>query len=275
MDTKLTTQEKLKDLRTERKLTLEQLAAETGLSSSALGSYELDEYKDISLNAITTLAEYYAVSTDYLLGLTENRDDPNADLKAMHLSDDMIAMLKEGKINTRLLSELATHEDFPKLLADIEIYVDRIATMQIDNLNTVVDIARQEILNKYQHAEEDIYLKTLAAAHVEEDEYFSHRIHNDIDGIIHDIRDVHTGDASTAPKTSVAEEIKKELDAAAEFSGSDQERQAKIFCMQLGIKYDNLSTEEFATLVNILKKSKLLKSPLSKRGKTGTKKRKR
>ena len=79
--------------------------------------------------------------------------------------------------------------------------------MQLDTLNAVVDIARQEILNRYQPSEEDIYLKTLAAAHVEEEEYFSHRIHKDIDGIIRDLRDEHTADASTAPETTVAEEI--------------------------------------------------------------------
>ena len=37
MNTKLTMQEKLKDLRVERHLTLEQLAEETGISKSALG----------------------------------------------------------------------------------------------------------------------------------------------------------------------------------------------------------------------------------------------
>ena len=48
MNPKLTIQEKLKDLRVERGLTLEQLAAETGISKSALGKYEADDYKDIS-----------------------------------------------------------------------------------------------------------------------------------------------------------------------------------------------------------------------------------
>ena len=38
MNIKLTIQEKLKDLRVERHLTLEQLAQETGISKSALGS---------------------------------------------------------------------------------------------------------------------------------------------------------------------------------------------------------------------------------------------
>ncbi len=275
METKLTIQERLKDLRTEHHLTLEELAAETGLSSSALGSYELDEYKDISHSAIIALANYYDVSSDYLLGITENKEHQNTDLADLHLSDNIIDFLKAGKINRRLFSELATHEDFPKLLADIEIYVDRIASTQIDTLNATVDVARQEILNRYQPAEEDIYLKTLAAAHVEEDEYFSHRIHHDIDNIIRDLREAHKSDTSTGQESTVAEDIAKEIQAAAEFTGSDQERQARIFCMQLGINYDRLSPEEFATLVNILKKSKLLKSPISKRGKTGSKKRKR
>ena len=127
MEAKLTIQERLLDLRKERHLTLEELAADTGLSSSALGSYELDEYKDISLNAIIILAKYYGVSTDYLLGLTENKTPENADLADLHLNDDMIALLKSGALNNRLLCELASHPDFPKLLADIEIYVDRIA----------------------------------------------------------------------------------------------------------------------------------------------------
>ena len=48
MQVKLTIQERLKDLRVERGLTLEQLAEQTGLSKSALGKYEADDFKDIS-----------------------------------------------------------------------------------------------------------------------------------------------------------------------------------------------------------------------------------
>ena len=53
----LTIQERLKDLRVERGLTLEQLAEETHLSKSALGSYEGDKFKDIiSTTSIRTSA---------------------------------------------------------------------------------------------------------------------------------------------------------------------------------------------------------------------------
>ena len=47
----------------DRHLTLEQLAEQTGLSKSALGKYETDDYKDISPFAIATLADFYGVST--------------------------------------------------------------------------------------------------------------------------------------------------------------------------------------------------------------------
>ena len=48
----LSIQERLKDLRVERGLTLEQLAEKTHLSKSALGSYEGDNLKDISHYAL-------------------------------------------------------------------------------------------------------------------------------------------------------------------------------------------------------------------------------
>ena len=55
----------------ERGLTLEQLAEQTQLSKSALGSYEADDFKDISHYALIKLAKFYGVTADYLLGLNE------------------------------------------------------------------------------------------------------------------------------------------------------------------------------------------------------------
>ena len=69
----LSIQERLKDLRVERGLTLEQLAEKTHLSKSALGSYEGDNFKDISHYALIELAKFYEVTVDYLLGRTSYR----------------------------------------------------------------------------------------------------------------------------------------------------------------------------------------------------------
>ena len=123
----LSIQERLKDLRVECGLTLEQLAEQTHLSKSALGSYEAEDFKDISHYALIKLAKFYGVTADYLLGLTETKNHSNADLADLRLSDDMIDLLKSGRIDTALLCELAAHPDFMKLLADIQIYVEGIA----------------------------------------------------------------------------------------------------------------------------------------------------
>lgn len=56
------------------------------LSKSALGSYEADDFKDISHYALIKLAKFYGVTADCLLGLTEIRNHPNADLVDLRLS---------------------------------------------------------------------------------------------------------------------------------------------------------------------------------------------
>ena len=149
MHYKLTIPERLQDLRKERHLTLEQLAEQTGLSKSALGKYESDDYKDISPFAIATLAEFYGVSTDYLMGLAENKNHPDTELQALHLSDDMVELLSSRKINNRLLCELATHPDFQRFMTDMEIFIDRIADMRVEQMNLVLEAARQAVLDKY------------------------------------------------------------------------------------------------------------------------------
>ncbi len=108
----ITIQERLKDLRTERHLKLEELATATGISKSALGNYENDDYKEINHGNLVTLAKFYGVSTDYLLCLTENRNHSNTELTELHLSDSMVNLLKSGQINNRLLCEMAVHRDF-------------------------------------------------------------------------------------------------------------------------------------------------------------------
>lgn len=77
--------------------------------------------------------------------------------------------------------ELVAHPDFVKLLADIQIYVEGIAAMQIQNLNAWVDVARAEIVEKYQPGENDGTTYLLQSAHVDEGECFTSRVHRDID----------------------------------------------------------------------------------------------
>ena len=268
MQVKLTIGERLKDLRVAKKLTLEQLSTEVGISKSALGKYESDNGKDISPYSISMLADYYGVSSDYLMGRTETKNHPNTVLHELHLSDASIDVLKTGKFNHRLLSELICHKDFQRFMLDAEIYVDRIADMRVNDMNAVLEAVRQMALMKNGGEENDLHLRTLEVAQIREDEYFGSLIADDLKGILHDIRSEHRPDTMTADEVSFAENIQNQLRDAMNFEGSSEERQIRSFLATFGIDYDKLSKEQFVSLIEILKLSKYLKSPISQRGKT-------
>ena len=267
MYTKLSISERLKDLRVvDKHLTLEQLAQQTGLSKSALSKYESDDCKDISPFAIATLAEFYGVSTDYLLGLSEQKNHPNTELETLHLSDDMVALLRSGKINNRLLCEMATHENFQRLMTDIEIFVDRIADMRIAQMNLILEATRQEVLRSHGPGENDLYVRTLELGQVQESDFFSHTIHDDLDSILRDIRKAHAADRTTADPQPTFAEVKEKFDQAMQL-GSNEERVIHQFCDQMQIPFDKIASEDFSAFLRILSLSKLLKNPNNMRGK--------
>jgi len=268
MQPKLTIQERLKDLRVECGLTLEQLSAETGISKSALGKYEADDFKDISPFSMVALAKFYGVSTDYLLGLTEQKNHPNTELDALHLGDDAIEVLRTGKFNHRLLSELICHKDFQRFMLDAEIYVDRIADMRINDMNAVLEAVRQMALMKNGGEENDLHLRTLEVAQIREDEYFGSLIAGDLKDILRDIRSEHRPDTMTADETSLVATVQGQLQDAMNFEGSVEEKKAKALLATLGIDYDAITMEQFVNLIEVLKLSKHLKTPISQRGKT-------
>ena len=268
MQVKLTIGERLKDLRVERKLTLEQLAAEVGISKSALGKYESDNGKDISPYSILLLADYYGVSCDYLMGRTETKNHPNTALHELHLGDASIDVLRTGKFNHRLLSELICHKDFQRFMLDAEIYVDRIADMRVNDMNAVLEAVRQTALMKNGGEENDLHLWTLEVAQIREDEYFGNLIADDLKGILRDIRSEHRPDTMTADEVSFAENMQNQLREAMNVEGSSEEKKAKALLATLGIDYDAITMEQFVNLIEVLKLSKHLKSPISQRGKT-------
>jgi len=268
MQVKLTIGERLKDLRVERKLTLEQLSNEVGISKSALGKYESDNGKDISPYSILVLADYYGVSCDYLMGRTETKNRPNTALHELRLIDASIDVLKTGKFNHRLLSELICHKDFQRFILDAEIYVDRIADMRVNDMNAVLEAVRQMALMKNGGEENGLHLRTLEVAQIREDEYFGSLIADDLKGILRDIREQHRPDTMTADEVSFAENMQNQLREAMNFEGSSEEKQIRAFMATIGLDYDTLTKEEFVSIISGLKKSKYLKSPISQRGKT-------
>ena len=262
----LTIQERLKDLRVERGLTLEQLAEQTHLSKSALGSYEAEDFKDISHYALIKLAKFYGVTADYLLGLAETKNHPNADLADLRLSDDMIELLQSGRVDNSLLCELAAHPDFVKLMADLEIYVNGVAVRQVQGANAIVDAMSATIVKQHNPDISDPQLRQLVAAHIDDDSFCRYIIQQDINGIALDLREAHKDDFFSVPEDNPLKDFLQTAEETAK-KDSDPERASLVFiCKRLRLNYGKLNGEDKAALKRLAGKSDLLKNPIPQRG---------
>ena len=183
------------------------------------------------------------------------------------MGDDAIEVLKTGKFNHRLLSELICHKDFQRFMLDAEIYVDRIADMRINDMNAVLEAVRQMALMKNGGDANDLYLRTLEVAQIREDEYFGSLIVDDLKVILRDIREQHRPDTMTADESALVATVQGQLQDAMNFEGSSEEKQVRALMATIGLDYDTLTKEEFASVISGLKKSKYLKSPINQRGK--------
>lgn len=164
------------------------------VSRSALATYESDRTKDISHINLIALAKFYGVSSDYLLGLTDNREQVNSDLTELHLDDETVEILKSGCINNRLLCEIIRHPELENLMADIAIYIDGLATLGIVNMDYWVEMLRTQIITQYHPDEKDIHMRMTKKAQIDEEDYFFHVTHEDWEKILRDLRKEHMGD---------------------------------------------------------------------------------
>ena len=268
MHIRLTLQEKLRDLREEKGMKLEELSKEIGISKSALGRYENEEGSEIGHKHICMLANYYNVSADYLVGLSENRNPVNAEVRDLHLQDKTIELLTSGKLNNRLVCEMIEHDDFPKFLVDTEAYVDRWAEMELGIIDMLLWQIREEISEQYGTvlSKEDL-AKQMDAFHIQEEEFFAQKVADSIFGIVHGIREAHYDDNTTAPKINMQRLIggvESYINLVAEPNVDDM---FDSICEDYGINPNALSYLQIQEFKKVLKTSMFLTK--GRRGKNG------
>ena len=139
--------------------------------------------------------------------------------------------------------------------------------MRINDMNAVLEAVRQMALMKNGGDANDLYLRTLEVAQIREDEYFGSLIVDDLKVILRDIREQHRPDTMTADESALVATVQGQLQDAMNFEGSSEEKQVRSFLATFGIDYDKLTKEQFVSLIEILKLSKYLKSPINQRGK--------
>ena len=115
---------RIKELREDKGLTIKALAEELGLNVATLSTYERGT-REPSINTIIQLAKYFDVTSDYLLGVSDNKTQENAVIgKELGLSDMSISKLteinaKKEQYYIKALNMLIEHE---KILHSISNY---------------------------------------------------------------------------------------------------------------------------------------------------------
>ena len=268
MHTKLTIPERLKDLRvSEKRMSLQELSDATGIPSSTLGNYEKDENIDMSLSNLITLANFYNVSTDYLLCRTELRKHKNQSVSDLRLNDDAIQILTDKKYNPRLLSELLTHENFKKFMTDLEIYIDGFNDKGIQIANAFLDVMRCK-LTELGADSTDTFASVFDNSHIESEQYYMNILSADLKPIVADLRNTHMKDSNTASDIDYQSMVKSIIDdfvtqiPTTVDDDTEPSNDAYIngllllFCKNLEMKVTQLSVEEKQTLKEIFSRSK-------------------
>ena len=147
------------------------------------------------------------------------------------------------------------------------ICIDQIANMRVEQMNLVMEATRQSILSKYSPGEDDLYVRTLELGQVQESDFYSHVMHDDLDSIVRDIREAHRKDKTTADPQPTLDDVKEKFEQALQ-QGSNEEMVIHEFCDRLQIPFEKISSEDFSAFLRILSLSKMLKNPNNMRGKT-------
>ena len=165
----------------------------------------------MSLGNLLTLADFYQVSTDYLLCRTELREHTNKSVSDLHLNDDAVQILTDEKYNPRLLSELLSHESFHKFMTDLEIYIDGFNDKGIQIANAFLDVMRYK-LNELGAASTDAFTKIFDTSHIETEQYYINILLEDLKPIVSDLRNVHMKDSNSASDIDYQSMVKNIID---------------------------------------------------------------
>ena len=93
-------------------------------------------------------------------------------------------------------------------------------------------------------------------------------VYKDIDKIVKDIQTAHTNDATTADeRQETVAEVRQKFEKLVQTGTSGEEAFIQVFCDQMEIPYEKLTSAEFTAFLGILRKSKKAKRTKSMRGK--------
>ena len=235
-----------------------------GIPESTYNGYELGH--EIPHSVVLKLSEFYGVTTDYLLGASENKNPANADLTDLHLQDKTIELLRSEKLNNRLICEIIEHEEFPMFLVDAEIYIDR----WMENYVRALDLMLLGIREKFSEKCGTVMDPAVIDEMVQnfrgsDDDYFAQNVADHIFKIVYDIKEAHRKDITTSPYTSVGDLLCNVGAMVQTMMNPTAESIYDEVCDRYGIDDKRMSEEQIEAVKAFLGRAKIIKA--GKKGK--------
>ena len=181
--------ERIKELRTERGITQQQLAAELGVSGMTISNYEQGTRKPDS-DIIIKAAKYFGVSSDYLLGIINTKDKKNIDVgKSLGLNDFSIDALEisfneNDNIAGEIINNIINTTSFLRL--EKEIKEKRKNKQEIDinlSYDELMDMKMSDIMKLDGYAKTDILRRLFIGEKYNLSYIQRQKINDNIDGI--------------------------------------------------------------------------------------------
>lgn len=119
-----TIRERMQDLMKYQKVTQAQLAEKIGITEGTLSRFISEKTDKIGDANIIKIAHVFNVSTDFLLGVTDEPDPKHYDLFELGLSAQAAKNLYTGKVNPRVVNHLLENDSFAQVTEMITWYFD-------------------------------------------------------------------------------------------------------------------------------------------------------
>ena len=117
-----TVRERIQELLKEHKITQAELAAEIGMSESALSRFLSEKTDKIGDEYIIKIADHLGVSTDFILGQTDFPERRNYDIGELGLSYKAAMALYTREVDTDVVNRILENPQFPEITRMISRY---------------------------------------------------------------------------------------------------------------------------------------------------------
>lgn len=193
MEINITINERITDLRTMSSLSQKELAEKIDVPTSTLCRIEQGKISNVSNDVLIKLANFFNVSTDYLLGLTNVRFKKNVELSELGLTNKALFALLSGSVNGALLSQIIEHPHFVTLLDTADAYFKDAHKAGIQSRNDIINLATtslKDFMKEHPESRMEIShdIRQLNAEKIGGDEADLNKLRNIFMSILKDIK---------------------------------------------------------------------------------------